>query len=169
VACGPTIVVDKAKDGSPILIRSPQPDQEELERLDNQYGIETVINLRRAEIIKNSLAPWHLMEKKFCADNNITYLQMDLNDGTFPPSESDIDLFLHIVNTRIFWPVLIHCQGGIHRTGFFTALYRIQFNEWDAERAIEEMEDYWFNWGISDRSALRRYLRNYKRREMERK
>lgn len=157
------MVVDSAEDGTAILIRSPQPGLDDLESLHEEYTLGTIINLRRADIIRDSLAEWHLVEKKFARDNHITYLTMDLNDGTEVPDDSEINLFLHLVKDKNFWPILIHCQGGIHRTGFFTALYRIKINGWDAERAIDEMEDYWFNWTTSDRSALRRYLRNYKR------
>lgn len=168
--CGPTVVVDHAEDGSTRLIRSPQPDEDDLKELHAKYNLSTIINLRGADVIgkpENGWPGWHVIEKDFCSKNHITYLVMDLNDGTAPPSDDDIALFLHIMNSKPFWPVLIHCQAGIHRTGFFAALYRIQFNNWDPERAIEEMEDYWFNWSISDRSRLKAYLRNYKRRELK--
>tara|TARA_B100000925_G_scaffold32034_1_gene21242 strand:- start:106 stop:645 length:540 start_codon:yes stop_codon:yes gene_type:complete len=166
-ACGPTLVVDRNDQNKAILIRSPQPDAEDLAELRNQYGLSTVINLRGADIIEDPSIGWHVEEKMFCSQNNITYLYMDLNDGTLPPSEDDIALYLHIMNQEMFHPVLIHCQAGIHRTGFFAALYRIQFNGWSADRAIKEMESHWYNFSISDRSAIKKYLRNYKRRELE--
>jgi tyrosine-protein phosphatase SIW14 len=166
-ACGPTLVVDRNNQNEVILIRASQPDAEDLAELQENYGLSTVINLRGAEIIEDPNVGWHLEEKMFCNQNNITYLCMDLNDGTLPPSEDDIALYLHIMNQEMFHPVLIHCQAGIHRTGFFAALYRIQFNGWSAEQSIEEMESHWFNWSISNRSAIKEYLRSYKHRELD--
>lgn len=159
--CGPTLVVDRADNGQPILIRSNQPDAKDLAEIKRKWGLGTVLNLRGADIEENPEISWHVAEKEWCQQNNITYLPMNLNDGTVPPSETDINLFLHMAKAKIFWPILIHCQAGIHRTGFFAALYRIQVNGWSAEQAIEEMESYWYNWSISDRSAIKEYLRNY--------
>ena len=165
--CGPTLVVDRTTEGQPILIRSPQPDLDDLKKLYNDYKINTIINLRGAEIAENPNVKWHSEEKCFSRTVNITYLTMDLNDGTQPPSKADIDLYLHIMSDRNFWPVLIHCQAGIHRTGFFTALYRIQFNVWTPEEAIKEMESYWYNWSISDRSAIKAFLRHFQPYELK--
>jgi tyrosine-protein phosphatase SIW14 len=36
-------------------------------------------------------------------------------------------------------PVLIHCFAGIHRTGTFCAVYRMDFQGWSSREAIAEM------------------------------
>jgi protein tyrosine/serine phosphatase len=41
-------------------------------------------------------------------------------------------------------PVFVHCQGGRHRTGVMTALYRITHDSWTADQAYEEMKEYRF-------------------------
>ena len=37
-------------------------------------------------------------------------------------------------------PVLVHCFAGIHRTGGYVALYRMEHNGWTADDAIAEMK-----------------------------
>jgi len=36
-------------------------------------------------------------------------------------------------------PVLVHCFAGIHRTGGYVAVYRMEHDGWSAAEAIEEM------------------------------
>ncbi|MCY2928629.1 MAG: hypothetical protein NTV86_03885 [Planctomycetota bacterium] len=38
-------------------------------------------------------------------------------------------------------PVLIHCEAGSARTGFATAAFRIVFDGWSYEKAMEEARD----------------------------
>src|SRR5688572_19328066 len=44
--CGVTQVVDRTTEGEPILIRTPQPDVDDLVRLHEKFGVRTVVNLR---------------------------------------------------------------------------------------------------------------------------
>ena len=43
------------------------------------------------------------------------------------------------------WPIFIHCAGGKDRTGYSVAAYRMAFENWKPDDAIEEMFDYHFN------------------------
>jgi protein tyrosine/serine phosphatase len=36
-------------------------------------------------------------------------------------------------------PVLLHCQHGADRTGLITAMYRILYQSWTKEQALEEL------------------------------
>ena len=166
IGCGPTLVVDRANDNTPILIRSAQPDEDDIIELHKKYGLATIINLRGADIPENSVdAPsWWLEQEKVCKGLGITLWAMNFNDGTEVPAQYDIDIFFSLIEKPRYWPVLIHCQAGIHRTGFLSALYRIQYQKWPADKAIEEMESFWYDWSISDRSKIKDFLRKYKRK-----
>lgn len=167
--CASTYIVDRAYDETPILIRSPQPDESDIRSLHKKYELATVLNLRGADIPslaaqrKGEKPPdWWVREKKVCRELGIRLWTFNLGDGTSPPTTTDINLFFAILQKRVFWPILIHCQGGIHRTGLMVALYRIQFQGWPAPTAIEEMESHWYNWSISDRSKVKEFLRYYR-------
>lgn len=161
-ACGPTLVMDRAPDGTPILIRSAQPSASDLAEIQSQYGLQTILNLRGADVMEDPEVTWHVVERAYAVGNDIGYFVLDFNDGTEIPSETDLELFDFVVCNRQFWPILIHCQAGIHRTGFLAAYYRIKHQGWDPERAIEEMESHWFDWSAADRSRIKRYLRKLK-------
>lgn len=61
-----------------------------------------------------------------------------------PPTAAQLAEFLGIVNNSANWPVYVHCQGGRHRTGVMTAVFRMTNDGWTADRAFQEMKQYKF-------------------------
>jgi protein tyrosine/serine phosphatase len=59
-----------------------------------------------------------------------------------PPTSAQIGEFLTIVNNQANWPVYVHCQGGRHRTGVMTAVYRMMKDGWKPDQAFQEMKQY---------------------------
>lgn len=155
--CGPLQAVDWCKD-QPILIRSPQPDWDDFKRLYDQYKLKTVINLRPLD---EAGGGWYIEERNNAGQFNINLIHIDLGDGTIPPMGWQVEQYLSIVADPKNWPVMIHCQAGIHRTGIMAAVYRMQFQRWKPEHAISEMESHWFDWSLEDRSKVKEWLRNY--------
>jgi protein tyrosine/serine phosphatase len=60
------------------------------------------------------------------------------------PSAEKLSRFLTLVNDPANQPVYVHCQGGRHRTGVMTAVYRMTSDRWTADRAFAEMKQYKF-------------------------
>jgi protein tyrosine/serine phosphatase len=60
------------------------------------------------------------------------------------PSAAKLAQFLTLVNDPANQPVYVHCQGGRHRTGVMTAVYRMTDDGWTADRAFAEMKQYKF-------------------------
>lgn len=60
------------------------------------------------------------------------------------PSTGKITQFLKLVNDPVNQPVYVHCQGGRHRTGVMTAVYRMTRDGWTADQAFNEMKQYKF-------------------------
>jgi protein tyrosine/serine phosphatase len=60
------------------------------------------------------------------------------------PSEEAVRQFLAIVNDPAKQPVYVHCQGGQHRTGEMTAIYRMTKYGWTEEQAYGEMKQFKF-------------------------
>ncbi len=58
------------------------------------------------------------------------------------PSAATLEQFLSIVNDPANQPVYVHCQGGRHRTGLMTAVYRMSDEGWTPDRAFAEMKQY---------------------------
>jgi tyrosine-protein phosphatase SIW14 len=60
------------------------------------------------------------------------------------PSAEKVARFLSLVNDPANQPVYVHCQGGRHRTGVMTAVYRMTNDGWTADQAFAEMKKYRF-------------------------
>jgi tyrosine-protein phosphatase SIW14 len=56
--------------------------------------------------------------------------------------------------------VFVHCQGGRHRTGVMTAVYRMTKDGWTADRAYQEMKQYRFE-GFPGHPELKRFVYDY--------
>ena len=61
------------------------------------------------------------------------------------PSADQLAAFLQLVNDPASQPVYVHCQGGRHRTGVMTAVYRMTNDGWSPDKAFSEMKQ--FNYG----------------------
>lgn len=157
IACGPTQVVARQDSEQTILIRSPQPSESDIKDLHKRYGLRTVINLRGHKPGKS----WFEEEKRGVEAIGARWIHLAVNSRRAPAPEL-VREFFEVIGEEQNWPVLIHCQGGIHRTGLMTALYRIQFEGWSNERAVAEMEKNYFNWGTTDRSRVLDFVRSYK-------
>src|SRR5215813_2244831 len=76
------------------------------------------------------------------------------------PSDAAVTQFLKLVNDPANWPVFVHCQGGRHRTGVMTAVYRMTNDGWNANRAYDEMKQYHFE-GFPGHPVLKSFVYDY--------
>ena len=76
------------------------------------------------------------------------------------PSNSAVTEFLKLVNDPANQPVYVHCQGGRHRTGVMTAVYRMTQDGWNADRAYAEMKQYKFE-GFPGHPVLKNFVYSF--------
>ena len=76
------------------------------------------------------------------------------------PSEESIAEFLSIVNDPANQPVYVHCQGGRHRTGAMTAVYRMTQDHWSATQAYDEMKQFRFE-GFPGHPELKDFVMHF--------
>jgi len=98
------------------IYRSGQLSKNRLQEVISDYRIKSVLNLRG----ENSGDEWFDQEKKIVEKNNGTYYNLDLRSNIFPPC-TRLDHLVNILQSAKR-PMLIHCQGGIDRTGMASAL-----------------------------------------------
>lgn len=109
-----------------VLYRAAQPDEKAM-REYAAFGIKSVINLRSlhtdAKIVKGT----------------------GINLYEIPMSAWDIDdeeiIAVLSVVKNADKPVLIHCQHGADRTGVAVAMYRMVFQNWSREEALDELKN----------------------------
>lgn len=138
-------MVDRGPDRRPILIRSPQPSASDLDELHGSYGIRAIINLRGI-----SDEDWYIEELEWAWRNGVQLHSIRVS-GVSGVSD-DSWAYIKRVIDQADGPVLIHCQGGIHRTGLVVAYYRRWYNGWSIYAALDELEENYFFWTLRDRS-----------------
>lgn len=113
--------------------------------------IKNVINLQGGDMLSKfkSIIPWAepgerpeniALEKKRAESLGIGYLHTPLNslDPITPEEDVAIDETLAFMHDKTNWPIFIHCEHGADRTGLLIALYRVKYEDADAEEAREE-------------------------------
>jgi tyrosine-protein phosphatase SIW14 len=115
-------------------------------------GVKTVIDLTR---------DGRDDEKSLVEASGMKFVRVPLTTTEAPTGEA-IAQFLSLVNDPANQPVYVHCQGGRHRTGTMTAIYRMTQDAWTPARAYEEMKLYRFE-GFPGHPALKKFVLGYQR------
>jgi len=123
-----------------VLYRSGQLSLDGFERIWHDYGIRAVISLR--PIVSGQRPPdWD--EEEFCHDKDIKFFRLPPKhwwSETGPaPADENVREFLRIMDDPKYYPVLIHCFAGTHRTGAYCCVYRMEYDHWDRTAAIDEL------------------------------
>lgn len=123
------------------VYRSGQLSLNGLRRVIHDYGIKTVISLRDG--VREGDPPPDLQEENYCLGQDINYCRISPRSWWSPdgsvPAEEGVREFRAVMDNDDNYPVLIHCLAGIHRTGAFTAIYRMEYEHWGNEAALAEM------------------------------
>ena len=141
-----------------VLLRSAQPGRGDIERLDREYGVKTILSLRDGEdpeVIAYAKAhgmDWIVLKMK--ADLPPTPEQQELFLTLAEGRTVDLDRYRSVIRQgsrtsgRVTFgrPLLLHCQGGADRSGVMTALYRIEEQGWSLEEAKADMLRHFHFW-----------------------
>jgi tyrosine-protein phosphatase SIW14 len=76
------------------------------------------------------------------------------------PAEQGVDQFLAIMADPRKRPVLVHCNRGVHRTGSFCAIYRMECQNWSNADALNELEELGYD-NLDNEDDVRGYLERY--------
>lgn len=106
------------------LYRSEQPDDDAFEQVE-KLGMKEVLNLRSLHTDDDEAEETKL---------TLHHLRMKAGKVT----ENDLFQALRIIRDAK-GPLLIHCWHGSDRTGAVVAAYRMVFQGWSAEKALDEM------------------------------
>jgi tyrosine-protein phosphatase SIW14 len=113
--------------------RGAQPDGRDYDDLA-ALGVKTVIDLTK---------DGRDNEKGMVEHAGMSFVRIPMTTSD-RPSDAAVKQFLSIVNDPARQPVYVHCQGGQHRTGVMTAVYRMTKYGWTEDKAYDEMKQYKF-------------------------
>jgi protein tyrosine/serine phosphatase len=153
----------QVRDG--VLYRSGQMSIFGLKNVMHDYRIKTVVTLRDALYPEDP--PPDLAEEEFCRDQEINYVRIPPRSWWAPagevPADEGIRQFLEVMDNPDNYPVLVHCFGGIHRAGAFTAIYRMEYEHWSNAEAMAEMKRCGYT-TLDDEWDISTYLEKYRAR-----
>ena len=111
------------------VYRGAQPTADGFRYLSG-IGVKTVIDLREHD--GRSVAEEHMVTAA-----GMRYVNVPMS-GLTPPTATEIERILTILEDETGGPVFVHCKRGADRTGSVIAAYRIDHDRWDNARALQE-------------------------------
>lgn len=116
--------------------RSAAMPPEVLKKYLSKYKIKTVIDLRHGNV-KDKLNPESItdVELERRALKNLP----DVNHIHIPskqiPNEENLEAFFEVLDKETSYPVLVHCHHGSGRATIYSAIYRIEYENYTPEKA----------------------------------
>jgi tyrosine-protein phosphatase SIW14 len=132
-----------------VLFRGAQPQGNGIKELKN-LGITTIVDLRGEDPDKIA---W---ERQQAESLGIRFVSIPVS-GWAPPTNDQVAEFLALFHNHPKEKVFVHCRFGDDRTGIFVATYRMAYDGWPAQQAMNEMYFFGFNgfWHPSMKAFIR--------------
>jgi len=143
-----------------VLYRCGQLNVAGLKRLIHDYGIKTIVSLRDGEKATDMEEEAFITKK---TDLNFVRIQPRKwwSDTGPVPAEEGLAEFRAVLDNKANYPVLIHCLAGVHRTGAFCAVARMDYWGWSNADAIQEMKN--MGYSIFDQHQdIKKFLEEYR-------
>jgi protein tyrosine/serine phosphatase len=118
---------------APNLYRAAQPTDNGFKAAEQSLKIQTVINLRESQ---NDTA---LLKGTQISEQSVPMNALSITNAQI------IAALKLIKSGQAKGPVLVHCKHGADRTGVVIAMYRILYQGWTKQQAIDEMEHGGYN------------------------
>ena len=129
-----------------------QPDQSSLTRLKEKVGMQTVINLRTTEEVKDALSP--LQEGEICSELGLDYLHLPVSMNDM--NHELVHTFRENVNS-LPKPIYVHCASGM-RAGAFVMMHLAVENGWSARECFARAEEQGFE---CDKPEMKAFLKAF--------
>jgi protein tyrosine/serine phosphatase len=113
---------------------------EKLAEFVKEHKIKSIVDLRfpgTADLVNNPEIPSELTAEKEAAAKIVGLNYFNLGSDQVPTPEN-LEDFFKIMDNPANYPVLIHCFHGVGRAEMYSALYRIEYENWDRDDARKE-------------------------------
>jgi len=135
---------------APNLYRGAQPRDAGFAEL-KKLGVAIVVNFRETDKGENE-------EKNRVEALGMKYVEIPWSSFS-KPDNKQVAQFLQLVKDNPKQKVFFHCRRGAERTGVMGAAYRMAFEKWTPEQALEEMEEFHFRGFFF--GHLKKYVRTF--------
>lgn len=145
---------------------------DEIEDYVKKYNIKSIVDLRfpgTEDLVNNPEIPSELIAEKEAVEkiDGVNYFN---NGSDQVPQQENLDTFFKIMDNPENYPVLIHCYHGVGRAEMYSALYRIEYENFSNEEARKNVRAL-IKWSsFDDGTPKGEYLKAYKsRRQLQEK
>jgi protein tyrosine/serine phosphatase len=132
-----------------------------------EYKIKSIVDLRfpgTADLENNPEIPSELSDEQNAVAKikGVNYFN---NGSDQVPNQKNLDTFYKIMDNKDNYPVLIHCYHGTGRAEMYSAIYRIEYENFtneDARNAVRMLVKFS---SFDDGKPKGEFLKNYKSRK----
>jgi predicted protein tyrosine phosphatase len=140
---------------------------DELESYVAKYHIKSIVDLRfpgTTDLTNNPEIPAELTAEQnaIAKIKGVNYFN---NGSEQVPKQENLDRFFKIMDNKDNYPVLIHCYHGIGRGEMYSALYRIEYENFTNEAARQGVRTVVKFSSFDDGTPKGEYLKSYKSRK----
>ena len=140
---------------------------DELESYVTKYHIKSIVDLRfpgTTDLKNNPEIPVELTAEQNAVAKmkGVNYFN---NGSDQVPKQENLDRFFKIMDDKANYPVLIHCYHGIGRAEMYSALYRIEYENFTNEAARHGVSTLVKFSSFDDGTPKGEYLKSYKSRK----
>lgn len=139
-----------------------------------KYGIRTVLNLQEEatdpDLPRGFPSRETIKESELCEQLGVkfVFLSVDLQNPVAAAAKAPeaLKAYLDLLDDPSSYPMLVHCQAGLHRTGVLVAVYRMEYEGWSRYEALQELRAHGFGrtQSNSPNEYIRQYILNYQPR-----
>lgn len=139
----------------------------EIESYVKKYHIKSIVDLRMPgtnDLVLNPEKPGDLLREKLAVAKigGVNYFS---NPSDQVPTEKNVEIFTKIMDNKANYPVLIHCYHGTGRAEMYSAIYRIEYENFSNEEARKGVRTL-IKWSsFDDGKPKGEYLKAYKSRK----
>lgn len=132
-----------------------------------KYHIKSIVDLRfpgTNDLVNNPEIPKELTaeQEAVAKIGGVNYFN---NGSDQVPKQQNLDTFFKIMDNKDNYPVLIHCYHGIGRAEMYSALYRVEYENFTNEEARKGVRTL-IKWSsFDDGTPKGEYLKAYKSRK----
>jgi protein tyrosine/serine phosphatase len=139
----------------------------EIESYVKKHKIKSIVDLRfpgTADLVNNPEIPQELIAEKeaIAKIKGVNYFN---NGSDQVPKPENLKTFFKIMDNPANYPVLIHCYHGVGRAEMYSALYRIEYENWSNEQARQGVRTIVKFSSFDDGTPKGEYLKAYKSRK----
>lgn len=139
---------------------------DEIESYVKKHHIKSIVDLRfpgTADLVNNPEIPQELTAEKeaIAKIKGVNYFN---NGSDQVPKPENLERFFKIMDNPANYPVLIHCYHGVGRAEMYSALYRIEYENWTNEQARQGVRTIVKFSSFDDGTPKGEYLKAYKSR-----